>query len=89
MNSTGVDLALEVVSVFLLSISVSSAFSASFMFLSSAVLANLFSRFQKGFFVVVVFFKKTKMLPGNSSARICRFDDVVGSGWLFFFIGCL
>lgn len=29
------------------------------------------------------------MLPGNSSARICRFNDVVGSGWLFFFfIGC-
>lgn len=30
------------------------------MFLSSAVLANLFSRFQKGFFVVVVFLKRQR-----------------------------
>lgn len=58
VNSTGVDPALGVVSVFLfVSFVVSSAFSASCLFLSSAVLANLFSRFQKVFLFCFVFLK--------------------------------
>lgn len=62
--SMGVDPALGVVSVFLfVDFVVSSAFSASCMFLSSAVLANLFSRFQKVLFFVCFFFFKDKDAP--------------------------